>query len=88
MIHDATKLWNEKNNNVAKTLSSNFSSCRQDRKKMNTDSESALKTTLKMCLRNFLRSAKMPLEHFWGCFSMQFLILNTFLQVNISLKCF
>ena len=51
MIHDATKLWNEKNNNVAKSLSSNFSSCRQDRKKMNTDSESALKTTLKNGLK-------------------------------------
>ena len=41
-----------KNNyNVAKSLSSNFLSSRQDRKKMNTDSESALKTTLKNGLK-------------------------------------
>ena len=39
------------NNNVAKSLSSNFSSSRQDRKKMNTYSESALKTTLKNGLK-------------------------------------
>ena len=38
------------NTNVAKSLSSDFSSSGQDRKKMNTDSESALKT------------AKMPLK--------------------------
>ena len=40
-----------------------------------------------MCLQIFLGSAKMPLEQFRGHFSMQFVILNTFLQVKISLKC-
>ena len=64
------------NTNVAKSLSSDFSSSGQDRKKMNTDSESALKT------------AKMPLEHFWDHYSMQFLILKTFLQAKMSLKSF
>ena len=38
-------------NNVAKSLSSSFSSSRQDRQKMNTDSESGLKTTLKNGLK-------------------------------------
>ena len=40
------------NNNVAKSLSSNFSSSRQDRKKLNIYSESALKTTLKNVFKN------------------------------------
>ena len=43
-----------KMNDVANSLSSNFSSSRQYRKKMNTDSESALKTVLKNGLRIYI----------------------------------
>ena len=51
-----------------KTLSSDFLSSRHDGKKLNTDSESALKSTLKnglKCISKFcFGSAKMALEHF------------------------
>ena len=53
---------------ICKTLSSNFSSSRHDRKKLNTDSESAIKTVIKkwsqMHLKIFMGSPKMPPEHF------------------------